>query len=98
MLQVVNSITFRIGQPVEHPWCRFPANFAIGLDAPHRITGLFELGEDLCHQPLFREAGMAWSFSADFHLNPESEFWTHMKFHFLSIMVCFSELLSVSLN
>jgi hypothetical protein len=56
MLQVINGIAFSVSQPVEHPLRRFPADFSVRSQVPHRVSGLLEFGQDLGDEdlPAFR--------------------------------------------
>ena len=52
MLSIIPGLPFCIGQPVEHPWRRFPANLSVRSQVPHSVSSPFEFGEDLGYENL----------------------------------------------
>jgi len=51
MLGIVASLLFGIGQSREHSRGGFPGDLALGIEIPHRLTGLFVFAEDFNEQP-----------------------------------------------
>jgi hypothetical protein len=81
MLRILHGLAFGISQPIEHPWCRFPANSSIGPQVPHGVSGFLEFMQDLGDEsmPAF---GARQSFSLlarDIH--PEFQLFGHPQFH-----------------
>jgi hypothetical protein len=82
MIQIINGITFCISQSVEHPLRWFPANFPVGSHVPHRVAGLFELGEELGDEsmPALGERRIFSLLARDIY--PEFQLFCHPQFHF----------------
>jgi hypothetical protein len=88
MLQVFDGITFSVGQSVEHPLRRLPADLSVRSPVPHRITCLLEFVQDLGDEGL-PALGSRVSFSllvCDFH--PEFQLFSHPQFHFSGPLAC----------
>jgi hypothetical protein len=62
MLQVINGITFSVGQSVEHPLRRFPADLSVRSQVPHRVSSLLEFVQNLGDESMSAVRGRA-SFS-----------------------------------
>jgi hypothetical protein len=82
VLSIILGIAFRVGQPVEHPPCGFPANVSVCPKVPHGISGLLEFREDLADESL-PATGVHPSFSLFARdIDPESENFGYSEFHF----------------
>jgi hypothetical protein len=96
MLCILNGLTFRVGQPVEHPWRRLPAEFSVGSQVPHCITGLFELGQDLGDEGLLALGGRRLFSLLARDIYPEFQLFCHPQFHLLALVLAIESLGQIS--
>jgi hypothetical protein len=47
VLCILQRLAFSVSQSAQHPLRRFPANFSVGSQMPHRVSGLLEFVQDL---------------------------------------------------
>jgi hypothetical protein len=84
VLGILHSLTFSVGQSVEHPLRRFPANFSVRSHVPHRVSSLLEFGEDLGDESMPAFGGrLGFSLLAR-NIYPEFQLSSHTQFHFFS--------------
>jgi hypothetical protein len=50
ILHIVDGLLFGVGQSRKHSRCRFPGNFALGVEVPHGLAGLLEFPKNLGDQ------------------------------------------------
>jgi hypothetical protein len=81
MLRIFHGLTFGVSQPIEHAWCRFPANFSVGPQVPHRVSRLLEFVQDLGDEsmPAFEECRIFSLLARDIY--PEFQLFGHPQFH-----------------
>jgi hypothetical protein len=94
MLCILNGVTFRVSQSVEHPPRRLPANFSVSPQVPHRISGLLEFGQDLGDESMSAFGARLVFFLLALDIYPEFQLSGHTQFHSSSRRLDF-ELLSV---
>jgi hypothetical protein len=95
---VVFDLTFGIDQSRKHSRCRFPGNFAFGVEAPHSVTGGFELAKDLGQK---LGSGAAWAMIFDpliFDIHPKSKDPGHTNFDQSTLIAKIADLRSVKTN
>jgi hypothetical protein len=81
IVHIVDGLLFGVGQPCQHPRRRLPGNFALGVEIPHRVTGILEFSKNLGDQ---LSSGAAWAVIFDplmFDIHPESKNLGHSDFH-----------------
>jgi hypothetical protein len=86
VISFIPGVPLAVGQPIEHPRRRLPANFAVSPEVTHRVSGLLKFAKDLSDQglPAFC-GGPGFSFlTRDVH--PEFQLFRHPQFHMFALV------------
>jgi hypothetical protein len=94
ILHIVDGLLLGVGQSRKHSWGRFPGNFALFVQVPHRLARLLNTSKDLGDQ---LGSGAAYSVIFDpliFNIDPEPKHLGHAKSHSCVLTVNRRSLLS----
>jgi hypothetical protein len=96
MLCIFHGLALSVGQSVEHPLRRSPANPSVRSQVPHRVSSLLEFVQDLGDEGLPTLGGrLSFSlFARD--IDPEFQRFGHPQFHMLALVRAIESLGQIS--